>query len=99
MSYIVYVRQAAELDATEAQDWYEAQSPGLGAAFNEEFGRALLRLEEMPFTGQQMFGSVRRVVLHRFPFLLWYQVERSTVIVLACTHGKRSQRFIRSRLR
>lgn len=99
MSYSVYVRSLAELDALEAQAWYEAQESGLGSDFNREFGQALLRLEQMPLTGQQIYGPVRRVVLHRFPYLLWYVVEEQTVVVVACTHGKRSRKFVRSRLR
>lgn len=99
MSYSVYVRRLAELDAAEAQGWYEDQSPGLGEAFNSELGQALQRLERVPLIGQKIYGQVRRVVLHRFPYLLWYQVEGTMVTVLACTHGKRGHRFIRSRLR
>lgn len=87
------------MDAAEAQDWYESQSPGLGERFNDAFGQALLKLEHMPLIGPQVYGEVRRILLHPFPYLLWYQVAASSVIVLACTHGKRSQRVIQSKLR
>lgn len=99
MIYAVYVRRLAERDALEAQAWYEAQKSGLGASFNHEFGQALLRLEHTPLVYQKIHGPIRRIVLHRFPYLLWYVVEDAAVIVLACTHGKRSRAFVRSRLR
>ncbi|MGY8904859.1 MAG: hypothetical protein ACKVIH_09960 [Burkholderiales bacterium] len=99
MSYGVYVRRLAELDALEAQAWYELQQSGLGTSFNDEFGHALRRLEETPLIYQKIYGSVRRVVLRRFPYLLWFVIEGKEVVVLACTHGKRSPSFIRSRLR
>lgn len=99
MSYSVYVRNLAERDALEAQAWYEARGHGLGSNFNNEFGQALQRLEQMPLIGPQIYGPVRRIVLHRFPYLLWYVVDDQTVIVVACTHGKRSRKFVRSRLR
>ncbi|MGQ0501956.1 MAG: type II toxin-antitoxin system RelE/ParE family toxin [Panacagrimonas sp.] len=99
MSYSVYVRRLAELDALEAQAWYELQQSGLGESFNSQFGRALGWLEHNPLTCQKIYGPVRRVLLRRFPYLRWFVVEGETVIVLACTHGKRSHSFIRSRLR
>ena len=98
MSYNVYVRRLAELDALEAQAWYEFQQPGLGASFNEAFGDALLQLELKPLTYQKIFGPVRRVVLRRFPYLLWFVVEDTEVVVIACTHGKRGRSFIRAAL-
>lgn len=39
-------------------------------------------------------GEVQRIVLHPFPYLLWYQVDAPSVIVLACSHGQRSWRVI-----
>jgi hypothetical protein len=99
LSYSVYVRRLAELEALEAQAWYELQQSGLGTSFNDEFGHALMRLEHTPLIYQKIYGPVRRVVLRRFPYLLWFVIEGEAVIVLACTHGKRSRTFVRSRLR
>ena len=96
MSYNVYVRRLAELDALEAQAWYELQQSGLGASFNEAFGHALQKLELKPLRYQKIFGPVRRVLLRRFPYLLWFVVEDAEVVVIACTHGKRGRSFIRS---
>ena len=96
MSYSVYVRRLAELDALEAQAWYELQQSGLGASFNEAFGHALHKLELKPLRYPKIFGLVRRVVLRRFPYLLWFVVEDADVVVIACTHGKRGRSFIRS---
>lgn len=99
LSYSVHVRRLAELDALEAQAWYELQQSGLGSSFNDEFGHALRQLENTPLIYQKIYGKVRRIVLRRFPYLLWFVVEGKEVVVVACTHGKRSRTFIRSRLR
>ena len=98
MSYSVYVRRLAELDAVDAQAWYETQQSGLGESFNEAFGRALQKLERKPLSYQKIYGPVRRVVLSRFPYLLWFIVDGAEVVVIACTHGKRGRSFIRSAL-
>lgn len=99
MSYKVHVRGAAELDVALAQDWYEGQRPGLGSEFNAEFGRIVARLEQTPLIYPAVHRTVRRAVLRRFPFLVWFRVEASTVIVLACTHGKLDPDAVSQRLR
>ena len=98
MSFSVYVRRLAELEALEAQAWYEFQQSGLGASFNEAFAGALHKLESKPLSYQKIYGPVRRIVLRRFPYLLWFVVEGEDVIVIACTHGKRGHSFIRATL-
>ena len=35
-------------------------------------------------------GDVRRVILRRFPYALFYTIEGSDVVVLACVHERRS---------
>ncbi|MGH8530974.1 MAG: type II toxin-antitoxin system RelE/ParE family toxin [Nevskiales bacterium] len=99
MRHTVHVRRAAELDVAEAQYWYEKQRPGLAAEFHAEFVQAIGRLTETPLLYPAVYRGVRRAVLHRFPFLVWYQVHDSSITVLACTHGKLNPRKLAARLR
>lgn len=99
MSFSVYVRRAAELDVAQALLWYEQQQAGLAAKFYEELGAALDRLAETPMIYPVVYRDIRRTVLHRFPFLVWYRVEGSVVTVLACTHGKAKPSKTKRRLR
>jgi len=88
LSYNVQIRRSAERDATEAQGWYESQQAGLAALFHTEFSATINRLAEMPLIYPVLYRNVRRAVLHRFPYLIWYRVANSTVTVVACTHEK-----------
>ncbi len=88
MSYRVYVRSAAERDIVEAQNWYEAQQQGLAAEFHAEFSAMLGKLAETPLIYPVLYREVRRAVLRRFPYLVWYRVQNSNVTVIACTHGR-----------
>jgi plasmid stabilization system protein ParE len=82
----------------EAQIWYEEQQIGLAAEFLQELSAVFVKLTESPLIYPVVYQDIRRVVLHRFPFLIWYRVEGETVTVLACTHGKADPDSIRSRL-
>jgi plasmid stabilization system protein ParE len=61
---------------------------GLAAEFHAEFGQLLDRLSQTPFIYPVLYRDVRRAVLRRFPYLVWYRVQGSDIVVLACTHGK-----------
>ena len=98
MSFKVQVRRAAEVDIAEAQLWYEAQRSGLGAEFSE-VSQVINRLGETPLIYQMVHRDVRRAVVHRFPYLLWYRVRGEDVTVLACTYAGRDPSKVMSRLR
>ena len=99
MTFTVRFRRTAELEIQEAQSWYEEQQAGLAEEFNREVGAVMARLAEAPLIYPVAHRAVRRAVVHRFPFLVWYQVLGSVVLVLACTHGRADPHKVRSKLR
>jgi hypothetical protein len=42
---------------------------------------------------------VRRAIVPRFPYLLWYRVMNQNVTVLACTHVRQDPEKVIKRLR
>ncbi len=99
MSFNVQVRRAAELDVAEAQLWYETQRSGLGAAFYSEVSQVIERLAENPLIYQVAYRDIRRALVPRFPYLIWYRVLGELVTVLACSHGRRDPRKLAFRLK
>ncbi len=88
MTFDVQVRRAAELDVAEAQLWYESQRGGLSAEFLSEVWQVFDRLAETPLIYQTVYRDVRRAMVRRFPYLIWYRVVGEVVTVLACSHGR-----------
>jgi toxin ParE1/3/4 len=99
LSFDVQVRRAAELDVAEVQLWYESQRSGLGAEFHSEVSQVIDRLAETPLIYQAMHRDVRRALVRRFPYLIWYRVLGEIVTVLACTHGSQDPARIKTRLK
>ena len=99
MSYEVQVRRAAELDIAEAQVWYDTQQTGLGAQFRSEISRVIDRLAGTPLIYQIVHRDIRRAIVHRFPYLVWYRVAAEMIIVLACTYAGRDPNLVKARLR
>lgn len=71
----------------------------MAAQFHHELGVVMTRLAETPLICPEVYRNIRRAVLHRFPYLVWYQVEGSVVTVLVCTHGKLDPGNVGRRLR
>ncbi len=83
---------AARAELLDAQDWYEARHPGLGVRFRDEVEAAVLRLQENPHQFPIVFRDVRRARLRKFPYGLFFRVEISALVVIACFHGSRDPR-------
>lgn len=99
MNFNIQVRRAAELDLAEAEIWYENQRPGLGAEFLSEISRIFTVLGQTPLLYPVLHRDVRRAIVPRFPYLLWYRVMNQNVTVLACTHVRQDPEKVIKRLR
>ncbi len=76
----------------EAIDWYEGQIQGLGSEFELAFELQLKRLVQVPLSYTEIAPRVRRTLLPRFPYGVFYTVENDLVQVLAVIHNARNPR-------
>jgi toxin ParE1/3/4 len=74
----------------EAHDWYEARSRGLGSEFQLAFELQLKRLEQVPLMFPEILPGVRRTLLPRFPYGVFYAMGVDLVHVLAVIHNARN---------
>jgi plasmid stabilization system protein ParE len=80
---------AARAEATDAQDWYEAQAPGLGRRFRAELDAAVQRIVANPQQFPVVLQDARRARLHIFPYGLFFRVAPNAIEVIACFHASR----------
>lgn len=86
----VSVRPKAEQEAREAAKWYEDRSPGLGTAFLEIVESVLAGISENPFRFPIVHKDVRRALLSRFPYGVFFRIRRDEIRVLAIIHLSRN---------
>jgi len=82
-------RPAASADLADAYGWYESQAEGLGEAFFHEVRTATRVLESHPHAFPEVHRRVRRVVVHRFPYNVFYRIQDHRVHILAVFHASR----------
>lgn len=92
MAYRLKFSSRAVREIGEAFDWYEEQSKGLGSEFELAFELQLKRLEQVPLLYPEVIPKVRRTLLPRFPYGIFYTVKGDLVHVLAVIHHARNPR-------
>ncbi|HLO87872.1 MAG TPA: type II toxin-antitoxin system RelE/ParE family toxin [Nostocaceae cyanobacterium] len=80
----------AEQELNEAATYYEEQKQGLGLEYLEAVEQAVSCLMDYPEIGAKVRGSIRRLILPKFPYSLFYRVlENNEIRILAVAHHKR----------
>ena len=89
MKRALVIRPEAAAEIQEAFDWYEAQSEGLGTAFRDSLEATLDRIRDNPNQYPTVHRNIRRALVRRFPYGVFYLVEAKRIVVLAVFHGGR----------
>lgn len=81
---------AARAELIEAHAWYESQRAGLGDELVAIVAATIDRIRNHPELYPVVEQDVRRAVLTRFPYGLFYRAEPDAIRVLAVFHHKRN---------
>ena len=90
-------RRIAQLELDESVAWYDNKRVGIGREFRIEIERHLERIANQPQQFRQIRGQVRRVVLQRFPYSIYFLPEVDRIVVLAVFHARRAPQNLESR--
>lgn len=98
MSTLLLLRPEARLDIEEAVIWYDDQRLGLGDRLTAELSALLDRIRKTPLQFPIVGEGVRRGLLHKFPYAVYFLREENTVTVLAVLHQRRDPEVWKRRL-
>lgn len=87
----------AEMELVEEAAYYELQVPGLGERFEAEVRRATDILLDHPEIGSPADPHLRKFVLNRFPFTLYYSVTSDVLRIEVVAHQSRGPGYWQSR--
>ena len=94
MTLRLIIRLEAEVDITDAAVWYQKQRPGLGQEFANEVHAAINSAVENPrqFPRLRRKPDVRRVLVKRFPYRVFFILRPDAIVVFRVLHGARHDR-------
>jgi len=94
----IIIEPQASLEIEEAAIWYETQRSGLGVDFVLETDFAIERIQKYPKLYIEIYGGIRRVLLHRFPYAIYFIANDKETRILAVLHQALSEETIGLRL-
>jgi len=97
MQQQIIVRVIAETDIIEAARWYEQRDQGLGTEFIRAVDACIAAIVRNPRQYPVVYENIRRALLRKFPFGLFFLIENGSIIVLACLHSKRHPSVFKTR--
>lgn len=96
---IVRLTPEAQADLREAHAWYASREPRLGAEFLTAFEAVVRQIRDYPESAPEVQPEIRRALLHRFPYCVFYVFEPPDAVVLGCFHARRDPEVWRLRAR
>ena len=88
-AYRLIAEPEADADVEAVFGWYENEEAGLGLGFLEELRAVYGRIVDGPLKYRDLRVGIRHALLRRFPYVVYFAVEGSTVVVLAVLHAHR----------
>ena len=84
MRRVILLAEARE-DALEAFHWYENERPDLGKVFRAELNDTIRRVRSSPLASAVVYRDLRRALVHRFPYAVFYRVQPD--VKSRCAHS------------
>ncbi|MGH8595838.1 MAG: type II toxin-antitoxin system RelE/ParE family toxin [Gammaproteobacteria bacterium] len=93
MSLPVVYHPKVGRDLAAGFGYYEEQVEGLGEKFLIAVDSGFDVIEHYPEMFAQVHGEVRRALVSRFPYAIFYRVESKRVVVLTVLHTARDPKL------
>ncbi len=95
------VRPEAEADINKAAIWYASRESELGLELLADIQRSIMLALHNPqaFLCIRKSPEVRRVLVKKFPYRIFYTLKSDLLVVFAVLHAARHDRVWRHRLR
>ena len=71
-------------------DWYEQWEPGLGERFFRALQQAVRLIQIRPEIHPLRFDGIRRVMLKKFPYSVYFEHDECELRILAVFHQSRN---------
>lgn len=78
----------AKADVEAAFEFYRQYSKGAASNFLAEISSAVVQLEAFPESGMLLFDGLRRILLRRMPYQIFYRIEDKIVLIVSVSHQR-----------
>lgn len=94
----IFFRSEAKHDVQQAYYYYEECSKGLGDEFIRSLDATFSLIQRNPEIFQTIHKNLRRGLIRRFPYGIFYIVEEKRIVIIAVMHLKRNIKHVKDRI-
>jgi len=83
------ILELASFEIEDAKQYYNLQQTELGDRFKKDVKKCIDSIILSPTLYPQADDNVRRCLLHRFPYSIFYAIDDETIVILSVAHQRR----------
>lgn len=87
--YSIEISKFAYNEMEESKDYYNLQKDNFGLDFKSDVFKAIKNIASNPNLYPIISNNIRRCLLHRFPFSIFYSIVENRVVILSIAHQHR----------
>jgi len=95
--YEIELSNEAEDDFDNSYEYYANVSEKVADNFYRQVDNSLTNISENPLRYPEVYQSIRKHVMGKFPFVIYYQIGESTVKIIAIFHTARNPQIWKER--
>lgn len=87
------ISKQAFLEIEESKEYYNLQKMHLGDDFKWDVQKCFDRIVATPNLYPNIDKNIKRVLLHRFPFSIFYSITSGVILILSVAHQHRKPKY------
>jgi plasmid stabilization system protein ParE len=91
---ILKISQIAFLEIEDAKEFYNLQKPTLGDTFKNDVKKTIENIKNFPNLYPNITNDLKRTLLHRFPYSIFYAITDDTILILSVAHQHRKPFYL-----
>ena len=88
------ISQLAFFEIEDAKEYYNLQNSTLGDTFKNDIKRSIESIKKFPNLYPNITNDMRRCLLHRFPYSIFYAITDNTILILSVAHQHRKPFYL-----
>ena len=95
--YKIVLSDEAEKDFDSSYEYYACDNKIVADNFFKQLNNSLETISQNPLGFQKTYKNVRRYVMRKFPFVIYYQISNIEIRVIAIFHTSRNPKIWKKR--
>ena len=88
------ISQLAFFEIEDAKEYYNLQKSTLGDTFKDDVKKSIENIKQFPTLYPNITNNIKRCLLHRFPFSIFYAISDDTILILSVAHQHRKPFYL-----